>query len=183
MRIAVIGPQNTGKSTFVADFLKEFSTYATPTETYRDMVKRKGLAINQKTNEESQRLIRDFLAEQVAEDKTKDILFDRCVLDNYVYTYAQYEKGLIDEAFLRESEKVMYKNLDDLDVLILIPTAVSVPLVNDTLRDTDTVFIDRINCIFLETLFTVAHRSMVKIIAIAGTREQRIAQVHKSLKI
>lgn len=183
MRIAVIGPQNTGKSTFVADFLKEFPTYTTPTETYRDMVKRKGLEINQKTNEESQRLIRDFLAEQIGEDKKADVLFDRCVLDNYVYTLAQYEKGLIDEKFLKESEKVMYRNLDDLDVLIFIPTAVSVQLIKDTLRDTDTVFIDRVNCLFLETLFAVAQRSLVKIVAIAGTREQRITQVHKSLKI
>jgi signal recognition particle receptor subunit beta len=38
MKIAVIGPQNTGKSTFVKDFLLEFPAYKTTQKTYRDIV-------------------------------------------------------------------------------------------------------------------------------------------------
>ena len=60
MRIAVIGPQNTGKSTFIKDFLNEFSHYTTPEETYRTVIEDKDLAVNQKTSLESQKEIRDF---------------------------------------------------------------------------------------------------------------------------
>lgn len=183
MRIAVIGPQNTGKSTFIKDFLEVFPDFITPGQNYRDVVQEKGLEINQKTTEESQRFIREFLLTQALENKNPKVLFDRCVVDNYIYTRAQFERGIIDESFLRETEKVMYASLDHLDALIFIPTAVSVKLVDDAVRDTDTMFVDQINCLFIETLFNIAQRSMIKIIPITGTREGRIAHVQKSLKL
>ncbi|MEK7538528.1 MAG: AAA family ATPase [Patescibacteria group bacterium] len=181
MRIAVIGSQNTGKSTFVGDFLAEFPEYSTPRETYRDIVRKGNLAINQKTTQHNQRLIRDFLFDQSVHNLADDILFDRCVVDNYIYTLAQFEKGGIEELFMRETEEMMYRSLDNLDALVFIPTAVSVRLVDDALRDTDTLFIDRVNCLFIETLLQISQQSSVKIVAIAGNREERIGQVRKSL--
>lgn len=183
MRIAVIGPQNTGKSTFISDFVKAFPNHSTTYETYRDVVEEKGLEINQKTTKESQLVIRDFLFAQSANNKDEHVVFDRCVVDNYIYTLAQFEKGLIDGDFLKESEKVMYQSLGNLDALVFIPTAVSVRLVDDQLRDTDTNFIDRVNCLFIETLFAIGQRSPIKIVAIAGSREERINQIRKSLQL
>ncbi len=183
MRIAVIGPQNTGKSTFVKDFLKAFPAYRTTQETYRDLVKQRGLQINQKTTEESQRAIRDFLFHQTFDGSEQNILFDRCVIDNYIYTLAQFEKGVIDEEFLKETEEIMCKSLAGLDVLVFIPTAVSVSLVNDLLRDTNTAFVDRVNCLFIETLLEITKRSPIKIVVVAGSREERISQIQKTLAL
>ena len=95
MRIAVIGPQNTGKSTFINDFLKEFPHYTTPQETYRSVIEFEELTVNQKTNLESQKKIRDFIFGQLRQNTNYNIIFDRCMIDNYVYTYVQYEKGEI----------------------------------------------------------------------------------------
>lgn len=43
-KIAVIGPQNTGKSTFVKDFVNAFPEFKTPLETYRDVVKKNNIS-------------------------------------------------------------------------------------------------------------------------------------------
>ena len=93
MRIAVIGPQNTGKSTFIQDFLQEFSHYSSPHETYRDVIVSRGLVVNQKSSLESQKEIRNFMFGQLRHNKEYNIIFDRCMIDNFVYTNTQYEKG------------------------------------------------------------------------------------------
>jgi signal recognition particle receptor subunit beta len=65
MKIAVIGPQNTGKTTFIKDFLKEFKKYKTTKYTYRDIIRKKKLDINQKSSELSQKVIMDFLYKEI----------------------------------------------------------------------------------------------------------------------
>ena len=77
MRIAVTGPQNTGKTTFVKDFLETFPLYTTTDKTYRDTVKEKGLKINQETSEETQKHILDFLYKQITENLGENIIFDK----------------------------------------------------------------------------------------------------------
>lgn len=76
MRLAVIGPQNTGKSTFIKDFIKAFPNYKTPQKTYRDVISKRKLSINQKSTEKNQKIIRDFLYKQISENKQSNILFD-----------------------------------------------------------------------------------------------------------
>ena len=181
MRIAVIGPQNTGKSTFIKDFLKEFPHYKTPKETYRDVVKSKKLTINQKTNEESQREIRDFMYKQFCHSVDKNVIFDRSLIDNYVYTYAQYVEGKISKTFLEESEDLMKEVLHSVDMYFFIPASLSVSLVNDELRDTDSKFIDEVNGYFLKTLFELAREQRIIIKIISGTRKERIKKVKELL--
>jgi len=183
MKIAVIGPQNTGKSTFINDFLNKFDSYKTPEENYRDLVNRKGLSINQKTTEESQRLIRDFIYEQLLNNKEDRIIFDRCIIDNYIYTLAQVEKGLIREGFLKETENMMYASLSYIDSLIFIPTSASVQIVDDNFRDTDTMFIDYINKMFIETLLDISSKNPIKIITITGDRDSRIQEITSKLNL
>lgn len=174
MRLAVIGPQNTGKSTFIQDFVKTFPHYITPTETYRDIVKRKKLDINQKSSEYSQKAIRDFLYNQIQHNLEPNILFDRCVIDNYVYSLALYEKGQVSLEFLDETFNLAVKHLDSLDGIIFIPSAVSVKLVNDELRDIETKYIDKINRFFIKTLFLLHKHKTIEVFVISGDRRERI---------
>lgn len=183
MRIAVIGPQNTGKSTFIKDFLAAFPQYTTPRETYRDVVKAKGLAINQKTNQESQKFIRDFLFEQIVNNNNENILFDRCVIDNLVYTLVQKEKGVIEDDFIAETRTMMKDSLKHLDAILFIPTTVAIALVDDEIRDIDPVFIDQVNRIFLEVLFVLARESSIPIVTVSGSREGRILRVKEHLSL
>lgn len=179
MRIAVIGPQNTGKSTFIDDFLKEFPHYVTPDETYRSIIESEDLVVNQKTDLESQKKIRDFMFGQLRQNTKYNIIFDRCMIDNYVYTYVQYEKGEIPKWFVEETESMMIDLLRAVDIYLFIPTAISVPLVNDGTRDITASYIDHVNNQFLRILFELARKHHITIKVISGTQEERISQVKK----
>jgi nicotinamide riboside kinase len=179
MRIAIIGPQNTGKSTFVRDFLEEFSHYKTPTKTYRDVIEEKGLDVNQLSGLESQKEIRDFMFSQMRGNDEYNIIFDRCMIDNYVYTYVQYEKGQIPKWFVDETEAMMLATLTEVDVYLFIPTAVSVPLVDDGTRDVTTSYIDTVNHHFLRILLDISRKHQVTVKVISGTRKERVDQVKR----
>ena len=179
MKIAVIGPQNTGKSTFIKDFLVNFDNYISPKDTYRNLVEEKELTINQETTLESQKAIRDFLFMQVKTNTSNNIIFDRCVIDNYIYTYVQYEAGLIPKSFVEESYTIMLDSLKYIDMYIFIPASLSVVLVDDKLRDTDRKFIDIVNQHFLRVLFELAKDKKINVKIVSGSREDRIAQIKK----
>ncbi len=181
MRIAVIGPQNTGKTTFLKDFLKDFPKYKTTKKTYRDVIAKNRLNINQKTNEKSQKMIMEFLYKEITKNKLPNILFDRCLIDNYVYSYCAYLKGEISKEFILVTQRKMFDHLKFLDVIIFIPTSVSVKLINDNVRDIDTGFIDLVNKIFFEVLFEISHKTNILIFVISGNRAERIRQVRGKL--
>lgn len=179
MRIAVIGPQNTGKSTFVSDFLKEFPHYNSPSKTYRDVIEENKLDVNQLTSLESQKQIRDFMFEQMRNNNEYNVIFDRCMIDNYIYTYVQYEKGQIEKWFVEETEAMMLATLQEADVYLFIPTAVSVPLVADATRDIDTAYIDTVNHHFLRVILDLSRKHNITVKVISGSRKDRIDQVKK----
>jgi nicotinamide riboside kinase len=179
MRIAVIGPQNTGKSTFVKDFLKEFTHYSTPKETYRDVIEKNGLIVNQKSTLESQKEIRDFMFGQLRHNTEYNVVFDRCMIDNYVYTYTQYEKGEIPKWFVDETESMMRDSLRAVDMYLFIPTSVSVPLVDDGTRDVTTSYIDTVNSHFLRILFDLSRSHGITVKVISGNPKERIEKVKK----
>lgn len=181
MRVAVLGPQNTGKSTFIQDFLQEFHHYTSPKETYRDVVTKKGLVINQLSNLESQREIRNFMFTQFRHNTEYNIIFDRCLIDNYVYTCIQHQAGTIPKWFVDETEAMMKDTLQAVDMYLFIPTAVSVPLVDDGTRDIDKEYIDTVNNYFLKILFDLAQRYHITVKVISGNRSTRIQEVRKLL--
>jgi len=179
MRLAITGPQNTGKTTFLKDFLLAFPHYFSFKRTYRDIIRENKLKVNREATENGQRLIRDFLYRQIKENKKKNVIFDRCVLDNWVYSYYQYEAGKFSEVFIKESEKIMFDSLKYLDALIFIPAGISIPLTKEYLRDTDAFFIDDINRLFISKIIDIARKSKIKIIVICGNRKDRIKQIRK----
>ncbi len=179
MRIAVIGPQNTGKSTLIKDFLREFSHYVTPEETYRTVIEFKDLQVNQKTSLESQKEIRDFIFGQLRHNAKYNVIFDRCMIDNYVYTYVQYEKGEIPKWFVEETESMMIDTLRTVDMYLFIATSIAVPLVDDGTRDITASYIDAVNTQFLKILFELARKHHITIKVISGSQEERIEQIKK----
>lgn len=181
MRIAVIGPQNTGKSTYIQDFLKAFPQYSTPEETYRDIVEEKRLVINQKTNEDSQREIRNFMYTQFRHTIDKNIIFDRSLIDNYVYTYAQYVEGAITKSFLEETEAMMKEMLHSVDMYFFIPASLSVALIDDGTRDITRGYIDSINGYFLKILFELSREYAINVKIISGNRKERIKKAKEIL--
>lgn len=180
MRIAVVGPQNTGKSTFVRDFIATFPQFSTPTESYRDVVRKHNLQINQLTGTESQRHIREFMREQIA-TAPDNTIFDRCLIDNYMYTRFGFEKGNVEEAFLRESEAIMHETAGQIDLYLFIPSALSIPLEDDALRDTTPAYVDAVNRTCVEIIFSLIRSKGIDVEVIGGTREERITAVRAML--
>jgi predicted ATPase len=182
MRLTVTGPQNTGKTTFIKDFLNAFPNYITPKETYRDVVRKNKLKLNRITTENSQRIIRDFLYKQIVENKQKNIIFDRCLLDNLIYSEYQYEIGNFKKDFIDKTRKMVYDSLKHLDGLIFIPTSVGITLTEDGERDINKEYIDAVNRLFISEILEVARKTKIKIFTITGNRETRIKHIGNLIK-
>jgi predicted ATPase len=185
MKIAVSGAQNTGKSTYIKDFLKKWTMYETPKESYRDLLKEKNLPHSTEGNEESQRIILDFLIDQCQKySKEDNVIFDRCVLDNLAYSSWLNLNGKVSDKFLDESRIIVRETLSMFDIVFFVPLTKVAPIdiEEDGLRNTDPVFreeIDNIFKVFEQSYHQGDGRVFPKndsppIIEIYGNPEQRI---------
>lgn len=151
MKIAVVGTQCIGKSTFIKDFLNKWSMYSTPTKTYRDIVKEKNISINKLGSEESQQIILDFLVDQATQySKSDNVIFDRCVLDNLAYSSWLHLNDKVSEKFLDTSRIIVRESLKLFDIIFFLPITKTSPvaLVEDGVRDTDPIYREEIDNIF-----------------------------------
>lgn len=155
--ITVSGTQKIGKSTFIKDFLANWPMFKTPERTYRDIIKERGLKINKETTKETQRIILDAIIESMESYSRKNdyIIFDRCPLDNLVYSLwaAEKGKGDIDDEFLTECIQKSRLALQRIDLMLLIPISEQNKIDDDEsnhnpLRETDEIYRKEINEIF-----------------------------------
>lgn len=188
MRIAVSGTANTGKTTFINDFIKRWPAYSTPEKTYRDIITEKNLVHSSKTTKESQKLILDFLCKQLEDSSSDDnIIYDRAPWDNLVYSLWAMENGEsdIDEDFIDECIPLVRESFRNLDIIFFTPiTKVSpIAIEEDTLRDTDAEYIKEVDLIFKEMYRRYMHQSfepffpqgdVPAIIELFGTPEERV---------
>lgn len=177
MRIAVIGPQNVGKTTFIKDFLESYKNYQTLHVSYRDLIEQENLVINQQTNEKSQAIIMNFLYDLITKNIEENIIYDRCVIDNYAYSMAGFLKGNVDVVFLKINKQKMLEHLDFLDTIFFIPASLLVDLEDDKFRDIDKNFIDLVNRIFIETLLEISKIKNIPIHVLSGSRNERLVQI------
>ena len=87
MRIAISGTACQGKSTLLKDFLKEWDMYTTPEKTYRDYLTENNLPHSKETTKDTQWDILNFMVDTLQQySKGDKVIFDRCPLDNMVYS-------------------------------------------------------------------------------------------------
>lgn len=186
MKIAVVGTQCVGKSTYIKDFLKKWPMYTTPEKSYRDVVREKNLPHSSNSNEETQTLILNFLVDQAIEySKNDNVILDRCVLDVLAYSSWLNMKGKISDDFLDAQRIIIRETLKLYDVLFFLPiTKVSpVELTDNGFRNTDPIYREEIDFIFKafqESYHKGDGRVFPKddtpaIIEIYGNPEERIA--------
>lgn len=188
MRIAVSGPQCTGKSTFIQDFLKEWPMYTTPKDTYRDLVKTKKVKINQKGDKESQLAILNYQIDTIQKyGKDDNVIFDRSVIDPLAYSLWMYEKqrGGVDDDHIEYMLKLVKESVKLYDIIFITPLSKHSPveMKKDGLRDTDETFRDEINNIFTAIQESYYKQSRVifpvedcpAVIDIMGSPQERIA--------
>ena len=153
MRIALIGAQNTGKSTLVDNFIQKWPMYKKPEKTYRDIIKEKNLPLNKEASKESQRTILNALvdeAQQACAKEDKHIIFDRCTVDNIAYTLWHYAKDTagFSVEYVIDSKAIAALALKYFDIIFYVPVREEIPVVPREGREIDLVFRDEINNIF-----------------------------------
>lgn len=153
MRIALIGAQNTGKTTLVENFLQRWPMYKRPAKTYRDLIKDQNLQLNRQGNKESQRAILNALvdeAQTAAASDDKHIIFDRCTIDNIAYTLWHFAKdtpGFTTE-YIIDSKAIAAMALKYFDVVFYLPIRKEIPVTEKENRDEDLTYREEINNIF-----------------------------------
>lgn len=189
MRIAITGTSNVGKSTLLKDFLQEWDMYTTPNKTYREFLQEQNLPHSSKTTKDTQWRVLNFLVDSMQQYQKGDkVVYDRCPLDNMVYTLWAYERCIndIDQKFVNKCIPIVRESLRMLDVIFYIPLTAAAPIeiVDDNLRDTDKTYITEIDNIFkgLEQQYFQGVRNSPffpsedcpAIVEVFGTREQRL---------
>jgi predicted ATPase len=189
MRIAVSGTANTGKTTFIKDFINKWPSYKTPEKTYRDIIVEKNLPHSDKTSIATQRAILDFQVEtQSSYSKDDNVIFDRCPLDNLVYSMWALNEGNsdIDEKFIEESIPLVRESMKNLDIIFFIPLTKVAPIaiVDDGMRQANEDYIKEVDYIFKEFQRRYSHQSfepffpqndVPALIEIFGSRQERLA--------
>ena len=151
MRIAFSGTGNSGKTTLVKSFLYSWDNYITPEKSYRDLLIEEDLSHSSNTTVETQKKILDFFINQVQEhEKGAKVVYDRCPLDNIVYTMWCHEKGIegFDKDFVTSQISLMRESLRFLDIIFLCRFDEKQSVEDDGVRDTDVDFIKEVDNIF-----------------------------------
>lgn len=158
-KIAVIGSQCQGKSTLIQDMMVKWPQLTTPYKSYRDIITEKGLKINKDGDEVSQLAILDVLSDQVMNNYgKKKVVFDRCPIDNLVYSMWLNEKhpDRMSDIAVRKTITIAKECMKFLDAIFFIPitAAHKVPIVPDSHRDIDPEYIEEIDNIFKSVIRT-----------------------------
>lgn len=153
MRIAVSGTACQGKSTLVKDFLNQWTNYSTPQKSYRDVLKEKNLEHSSSTNKDTQWHILNYMIDELQKTSKEDnIIFDRCPLDNIVYSIWSEAKKTsdIDDEFIKKCLPLVRESLRFLDVIFFIPITKVAPvkIEEDNFRDSNPKYIEEIDNIF-----------------------------------
>jgi GTPase SAR1 family protein len=185
MKIAVIGTQNVGKTTYVNDFLIKWPMYKKPETTYRDMIKQKNLPHSKEGTEETQTFILNCLTDEVINSSKDDfVIFDRSVLDVLAYSTWLCLNGKVSEKFLDQQRLLIKETLKLYDILLFIPLTkvANIEIVDNGVREIDPLYreeIDNIFKVFEKCYHDGDGRVFPKddtppVIEIFGTPEQRI---------
>lgn len=148
MRIAVSGASCVGKSTLISQFLRRWPMYVTPKETYRDALKNNPNH-SSRTNEETQlEILNWMLQEQDKYPKGSNVIYDRCPLDNLVYTLQANESNLVSDAVTAAVIDIVKASLKHLDIIFWLRYEPEIKIVGNGMRDTDVKFIRKTDQIF-----------------------------------
>ena len=152
MRLAISGTAAQGKTTLLASFLKHWDMYDTPEESYRVKLPAKDKHSSKTTKETQWAILNHMIDEMQKYDKDDFVIFDRCPLDNLVYTLWSYHKNTsdIDELFVEKCIPVIRESFRLLDIIFLIPitNVVKDDIEDDGVRDVDAEYISEIDNFF-----------------------------------
>lgn len=188
MRLSISGTAAQGKTTLLKDFVKKWSMYETPKETYRSCIKEGNHS--KKTNKETQWSILNYMIDDMQKYSGDDfVIFDRCPMDNLIYSMWSYHKGDtdIDELFVEKCIPVVRESMSLLDIIFYVPitNATSESIEDDGTREADAEYITEV-----DNLFKAMHRGWMAgdskffpkedrtaMIEVFGSPEERLSMI------
>lgn len=194
MRISVSGTANTGKTTLVNNFTEVWPNYTSVKFSYRE--KLKSLTHSKSCTQETQWMILNSMIDEMqSHESSEHVIYDRCPLDNLVYSLWAFDKGDgdIDQAFIDKCIPLVRESMKFIDIAFFIPLTKASPIaiVDNGTRETDPVYIDEIDNLF-KALINQYHHNMERtqffpkddcpgIIEIFGRPQERIYLIKQYL--
>jgi len=189
MRIAISGSACQGKSTLIDDIIKKWPMYARSAESYRKIIKEENIPLNKEVTEDGQWRILNCLIDDIQKTSKDDyVLFDRCTLDNLVYSlWANSKDSLkISDEFVKKCIPLIKETMHSLDIIFFTPITKFSPIPKEAreTRNIEEEYIKEIDNLFkaIEHSYTRTGASPFfpdedrpPIIELFGTREERIA--------
>jgi thymidylate kinase len=193
MKIALTGTHCNGKSTLVKEILQKWPMYKTPSVTYRDILAEKQLNINEAGDEKSQRAILDALideAQKASVSDDKHIIFDRCVIDNIVYSLWLNSKGKVSDSFIMDCKFLVTETVKLFDIIFFLPLKKEIKIEEKTTRSNDPLFREEIDNIFHAVIESYSKNAGVffprkdcpAVITLEGPPDLRCEQIRLYLK-
>jgi len=191
MRIAISGSACQGKSTLVDDFLVNWPMYKRSDESYRKAIQNEGIKHSKQATQDSQWKLLNCLLDDLQKTSKDDFLiFDRCCLDNIVYSLWGNEKNNtdIDDEFIKKCIPLVQQSMHFLDIIFFLPItkAAPVPIIEKEGRESDPQYIKEIDNIFKVITYGLMQtgsspffpaEDRPPVIEIFGTPEQRIEMI------
>jgi hypothetical protein len=187
MRLAISGTAAQGKTTLLNDFLKNWDMYKTPEVSYRSVL---GKNHSKQTSKETQWAILNHMIDEMEKYSGDDfVIFDRCPLDNIVYTLWSYHKGVgdVDDMFVEKCIPIVKESMKLLDIIFLIPitNVTQDSIEDDGTRETDAEYILEVDN-FFKAMYTnwskederfFPKEDRAALVEIFGSPEERIKMI------
>jgi hypothetical protein len=165
--------------------------YKRSKESYRSYIKKNAIKLNKEVAKESQlEILKLILADIKNTSKDDNVIFDRCCLDNIVYSLWSNAKSAsdIDDEFIRECIPLVKESMHHLDIIFFLPitNVAPVPIVEKDNREIDPTYIAEIDNIFKVISHGLYHtgkspffpdEDRPPIIEIFGSPEERVEMV------
>lgn len=179
MIIAFTGAQSTGKSTLLAELQKDeaFKDWKFEPEITRSLKERYGVDINENGDDATQIVTVYSHLDNFLRHKNSNAVFDRCVIDGFLYTVYAYSKGKISEYVKEYACGVHDMLINKYDIIFY--TEADIPLVNDGVRSDSVVFRETMVKIFEEYLASFPNKNVVRL---KGSVEERLKIIRDEIE-
>lgn len=193
MKIAFMGTQCNGKSTLIKEFCKRWPMYKEVKSTYRKLLKTDKVTGNQEGTAESQKAILNAIIDDTQKATSGDndfLVFDRCVIDNLVYSLWLNEKGKVSDEFIIDTKLIAFEAIRAFDIVFYIPLREEIKIVPRKGRDIDPVYREEIDNIFRAVVGTYEKNLGIffpkedcpAVITLEGPPDLRIEQISLYIK-
>jgi len=188
MRISISGCAASGKTTTIQHFLQRWPNYSLINSEYRKLIKDK--KHSKETTPKLQSEILDILSKE-CEPYTlhQNVIFDRCPIDNLVYSmwcYGNNVKGFTDK-FIEESIIKTRNAMQYFDVIFICTRDLMPPIEDNGVREIDPKYVEETDNLFkaiinkykkgAEELPFFEKNNAPAIIDIHGQPHERLAQI------